>query len=25
VLYDGEVVDACLRLFHEKGFSFGIS
>ncbi len=25
VLYDGEVVDACLRLFHEKGFSFGSS
>ena len=23
VLYDGEVVDACLRLFREKGFSFG--
>jgi HD-GYP domain-containing protein (c-di-GMP phosphodiesterase class II) len=25
VLYDGEVVDACLRLFHEKGFTFGSS
>ncbi|MGB9292027.1 MAG: HD domain-containing phosphohydrolase [Desulfobaccales bacterium] len=25
VLYDGEVVDACLRLFHEKGFSLGSS
>ncbi len=23
VLYDGEVVDACLRLFREKGFTFG--
>jgi HD-GYP domain-containing protein (c-di-GMP phosphodiesterase class II) len=23
VLYDGEVADACLRLFHEKGFTFG--
>ncbi len=22
VLYDGEVVDACLRLCHEKGFTF---
>ncbi|MGD0217769.1 MAG: HD domain-containing phosphohydrolase [Desulfobaccales bacterium] len=22
VLYDGEVVDACLRLFHGKGFTF---
>ncbi len=22
-LYDGEVVDACLRLCHEKGFAFG--
>ena len=25
VLYDGEVVDACLRLCHEKGFTFGNS
>ena len=25
VLYDGEVVDACLRLFHEKGFTFSSS
>src|SRR5208337_2637103 len=25
VLYDGEVVDACLRLCHEKGFPFGTS
>jgi HD-GYP domain-containing protein (c-di-GMP phosphodiesterase class II) len=25
VLYDGEVVDACLRLCHEKGFIFGSS
>ncbi len=25
VLYDGEVVDACLRLCHGKGFTFGSS
>jgi len=25
VLYDGKVVDACLRLCHEKGFTFGSS
>jgi putative two-component system response regulator len=25
VLYDGEAVDACLRLFHEKGFTFDSS
>ena len=25
VLYDAEVVDACLRLCHEKGFTFGSS
>jgi len=25
VLYDGEVVDACMRLCHEKGFTFGSS
>ncbi|MGD0827692.1 MAG: HD domain-containing phosphohydrolase [Desulfobaccales bacterium] len=25
VLYDGEAVDACLRLCHEKGFTFGSS
>jgi HD-GYP domain-containing protein (c-di-GMP phosphodiesterase class II) len=25
VLYDGEVVDACLRLCHEKGFTLGSS
>jgi len=23
VLYDAEVVDACLKLFTEKGFAFG--